>query len=63
MVILVVTIVYFIKNANLIKSDPFNYAMKQHNFSICSCFDSSGNSYENKGDGFIFVDTRLKYFK
>jgi len=60
LVILVFTIVYFVKNANLIKSDPFIYAMKKHNFSSCSCFDSNGNHYENYGEGFIFTDNRFK---
>jgi hypothetical protein len=59
---LVFTIVYLIKNANLIKSDPFMYAMKQHNFTSCSCFDSDGKYYENNGTIFIMVDNKINPF-
>ena len=63
LVLLMFTIVYFVKNANLIKSDPLIYGMKKHNFTSCSCFDSSGNNYQSSGEGFIFIDTKLKYLK
>jgi hypothetical protein len=60
-VLLIFTIIYFVKNANLIKSDPLIYGMKKHNFTSCSCFDSKGNNYQSYGEGFIFVDNSLKF--
>ena len=48
--VLVFTIFYFIKNNEIIKTDPFIYGMKQHNFSSCSCFDSSGTGMMINGN-------------
>ena len=59
LIILVFTIVIFVRNVNLIKSDPLIYGMKRHNFIDCSCFDSSGNYYVSSGEGFIFIDKRI----
>ena len=59
-VVLTFTIIYFVKNANLIKSDPLIYGMKKHNFTSCSCFDSNGNNYQSYEEGFIHIDNNLK---
>lgn len=40
--ILVFTIVVFIKNINLIKNDALLYGMEKHDFYQCSCLKNSG---------------------
>jgi hypothetical protein len=48
-----ITLKEFIKNKNLITSDPLNYGMKIHDFVTCSCTDSKGNIWTSTEKGFM----------
>lgn len=52
-VVMIITLVTLIKNKDVIILDPLNYGMKVHNFTSCSCFDSSGNFWESRDKGFV----------
>ena len=40
--ILSFTVVYLIKNAELIKAEPIKFGMNQYKFTKCSCYLSNG---------------------
>jgi hypothetical protein len=58
--LLLFTVITLLKNKDIITSDPLSYGMKVHNFTSCSCFDSSGNNWRSTGSGFESNKINLK---
>jgi len=59
--VMIITIITFVKNKNLIVSDPLNYGMEIHNFTSCTCFDNQGNHWLSTENG--FVNKRLNNYE
>lgn len=45
-ILLLVSIITFVKNVDEIKNDPMIYGMKKHNLNYCSCINEEG-TYTN----------------
>lgn len=53
MALLLVVLVVLVKNVKEIKTDPISYGIDQKGFSICSCYDDKGLSYDYNSTGVI----------
>lgn len=51
--VLLLALIVILKNINEIKTDPIVYGIEKHNFMMCSCYDSYGNSQDYNSDGII----------
>lgn len=59
-IIMIFTINLFLKNKDLITSDPLTYGMKIHNFTSCSCFDNQGKDWYSYNGGFIHKEQGME---
>lgn len=51
--IMIIAIIFLVRNKNIIQSDPLIYGMNIHKFSSCSCVDKNGLWWKSVGNGFV----------
>lgn len=61
LLILIFTIVYFIKEVKVIKTDTLLYGMEKHNFVSCACYDKNGYLWTSTENGFQNTESANKY--
>lgn len=50
--------VSLIKNAEMIKEDPINYAIEKNKYASCICYDEQGRSYNYAGGDVLWGKTK-----
>lgn len=50
-ILLLTSIIVIVKNVKELTSDPISYGIEKKDFSICSCYDMKGNSYDYNASG------------